>query len=879
MLYPDIFECYDNSVEIKSDCLNINFGISIPNKELFDSYLIYYIENKYSQRYDKMKKYIQFGFDINEKVKKIEMTWIEFACIHNDIPLIGILRKSNVNIHTIDTNNLNLISKCVINKNFVLLKYFLNLGVNPNLKNKENGTPLLLSCIMKNGFECAKILLEYPLIDISSTEISIMDIILDKINNGQKEYIELLKLLLVKKNKLNFEEMTLVRNYTISNKLDIVKVFVDRFPNIINKSSDDESKETIVNYALHEEYNEMLKYFFNIKELDYRKTNIEDINYLEYLCGFQMFDMLDLFCKKFPKSLKITYTNSMNIIENVILTYDFEWLDSNQIYAVKKIIKILVSNGANINHINDSGYAPLFPSIQYGTSDFVKFIIEQGANIKLPLIKNTEFPPLTNNDPISFAIQLNKFDVLEVLINSGALLHQIEINGFKYYTSILICLKYKRQIHFNYLLKNIKEISLWIKSNNIITNFLFDYAIKNSCLDELILKEIVPEFKINSFDFSDPNFGISHNEKKISICIDEYKNITNKLFILNGILETNKIILKLFSLTNKNYSSLIENFSNLYFSITDTLIYDDEIKKIHNNFYDWIDSFINIICDRVDYYNMFNLKKIFEYIFKLYYQIPDDEISDLDNFIENKFMPKNYIKKINNVFKLFGDKKKLLEEYEKELLLIIDKHKNNMSNEITVSIGKKILNQNIVIKKLFKLFWPEKQPHYEYMYDSIVNNHDKIIICDNKYNNNNIYSVNNFIKSFNIDKNKSNIIVISKNKIKSTIFYNPDINISPRWIKTYAPNIGKEEKNDPNHMFSFALDNLLEKIPCIYVETKDTNHDGLNLMCYFSGMLEFNGEIQTGCYEYFINTNGTLFHRMFRTWTSLPPSVKKLLKN
>jgi hypothetical protein len=605
----------------------------------------------------------------------------------------------------------------------------------------------------------------------------------------------------------------------------------------------------------------MLEFFFSIKELDYRKTNIENINYLEYLCGFQMFEMLELFCKKFPKSLDLTYNNCMGIIENVILTYDLEYLNNDELNAVIKIIKILVSNEANINHRNKSGYTPIFPSIQYSTPEFVRFMIEQGVNINDQIVRNNEFPPISNNDPIGFAIQLNKFDILKVLINCGGAFHQIDINGLKFYTSVLICLKYKRQIHFEYLIKNVDEISSWIKSDNLITNFLFDYAIKNCCLDELILKEIVPEFKIKSLDFSDPNFNISHNEKKISSHISKYNNLTNKLVILNGILETVRILSKLSNLSYKNYTGFYSNFENLYQNIFSSVNSDSEIRDIYNNFYDWVDAFINVICDNIDYYNMRNVKKIFEYVCKLYWEIPDDEDDEQINIISNKFVPRQYIKKINNIYKLFECKKTQLDEYEKDVLLIIDKNINNSSDEIIIRVNKKTQNQNIVIKKLFKLFWPDKQQHYEYMYECIVNNDDKII-SDAKNN-----------------KTDSNLIVVSKNKIKTTIFYNSDSSIPSRWIKTYAPNIGKEEKNDLNHMFPFILDNFLENYPCVSIESKDPNHNGNNLLCYFNGMIEYNNKIETGCYEYFINSNGTLFHRMFRPWTLLSNNIKKLLKN
>ena len=78
---------------------------------------------------------------------------------------------------------------------------------------------------------------------------------------------------------------------------------------------------------------------------------------------------------------------------------------------LKKIIQILVSNGANINYKNDIGYTLIFPSIQYGNAEFVKFMIGLGAKISEPIInKDDEFPPFINNDPISFAVQLGYLD-------------------------------------------------------------------------------------------------------------------------------------------------------------------------------------------------------------------------------------------------------------------------------------------------------------------------------------------------------------------------------------------------------------------------------------------------------------------------------------
>lgn len=44
-------------------------------------------------------------------------------------------------------------------------------------------------------------------------------------------------------------------------------------------------------------------------------------------------------------------------------------------------------------------------------------------------------------------------------------------------------------------------------------------------------------------------------------------------------------------------------------------------------------------------------------------------------------------------------------------------------------------------------------------------------------------------------------------------------------------------------------------------------------------MIEYMGIVETGCYEYFINSNGTLFHRMFKIWKALPEYVIKMINN
>lgn len=857
MLCENLFNNYVKLVKSKKNKYN---------KEIVDNYMVNFIENKNSNRIDKFKKYIDLGIDVNNKISKKNVNWLEYCVISNDIPLVGFLIKSGADIHKIDENGMNIIFISIHASNPVMLKYFINLGVNPNLKNNDLNTPLIISLVCEDGFNCAKILLEDSRVDINESDkiFSLVDLIIKKIDSGKKKYLEILDLLL-KRKKLDKNDMGTLRSCVYYNQLDIIKVFVSNVPSCINKSSDDIDSNTIVHMAIYENHQDLLKYFFTIKELDWTKTNYENGNYLELLCYFKMIDLLEIYCKKYPKSLGLIY-KSHNIINQVISTNDFESSDEKKMKEFKKIVEILVTNGADINYRNDIGYTLIFPAIQYGNADFVKFMIKLGAKINEPIVNSDdEFPPFINNDPIGFAVQLGYLNTLKVLVESGAILHKITKKNVKLYTSILISLIYNREDCFNYLI-SIPQIFSWLNSDIIVKNYLFDYALKHICLNKSILSHFVPEFKLNSINFDDPIYNLSWNEKKIAHNIDEYNGLVNKLVILYGLYECIKILNKISSIStnNKTYTPILNCFENLYYLITNSINKYDEIKDIHDDFYEWIDTFSSIISDRLDYHISNKLKNIFEYVSKLYWKIPDDEyeddfdseLSDYQNKT-NSYNPKIYIGKIKNIYKLFVSKKQTLLDYENEIKQIITKYELGISkNKFTPYDDKKFVIQDVIIKKLFKLYFPIKQPHYEYMYHSIVYNTDKFVCSE------------------------SNTIVISDNKIKSTIFHIDYGNKPKLWINTYAPNIGKEEKTDLYHMFPFILDSILSQYNCIEVESVDLGEK--NKTCfkyYFYGMIEYNGIVETGCYEYFINTNGTLFHRMFKIWKSIPDNIIKLIKN
>ena len=94
-------------------------------KETFDNYILNFVENKDKNRIEKFKQYMEFGCDINEKISKKNVNWLEFCVYSNDIPMIGFLIKSGANFNKIDESNSNIIFTCVYASNPIILKYFL----------------------------------------------------------------------------------------------------------------------------------------------------------------------------------------------------------------------------------------------------------------------------------------------------------------------------------------------------------------------------------------------------------------------------------------------------------------------------------------------------------------------------------------------------------------------------------------------------------------------------------------------------------------------------------------------------------------------------------------------------------------------------------
>jgi ankyrin repeat protein len=155
---------------------------------------------------------------------------------------------------------------------------------------------------------------------------------------------------------------------------------------------------------------------------------------------------------------------------------------------------------------------------------------------------------------------------------------------------------------------------------------------------------------------------------------------------------------------------------------------------------------------------------------------------------------------------------------------------------------RSVVTKNIKNRLLFKLSWPAVLGHYSRMYNMIFNNTDTVEWDD------------------------ATLFVINCGVINARVTLTGHAPPS-KWFTYYGKNIGRNGKQDPLHMFSFAMDKHLQYIKCNQTTVPDPMCPGRNMIkVYYPGSLLLGNVMCRGNFEYFIGGNDTLFHRMFRPY-------------
>jgi ankyrin repeat protein len=384
--------------------------------------------------------------ETNLKKNKYDVHYLNFiiniAIKMNDMNLVTFLMEDDeykpyIDINTEDIHGEYPLITAFCYDHLDLFKYLISRGANCHIK--SNGNTLLSMAI-----------------DDSDNTKYIKCLLKKKIDINEKDVNENYPLMkAIKKNNINI--VILLVHYGLKHGVDM---------NVMDING---NTPLILSYRL--EYYEIFKFLIKYLDINQRDSNgnsllyyallREDIETIEYLTGsgadvnikFKSGgSALDLAISKGYRFIYALLHNKINIALNipneegetplisVIKSNDFtieekkrilqklikkganvNFIDKEEntplVYAIQMkslpIIKLLIENGANINHLIKSSYITvLMEAIGLGEMDIVKYLVECNANINF---KN-EF----GNTPLTYAISTNNDQMVKYLIDSGA---------------------------------------------------------------------------------------------------------------------------------------------------------------------------------------------------------------------------------------------------------------------------------------------------------------------------------------------------------------------------------------------------------------------------------------------------------------------------
>jgi hypothetical protein len=264
--------------------------------------------------------------------------------------------------------------------------------------------------------------------------------------------------------------------------------------------------------------------------------------------------------------------------------------------------------------------------------------------------------------------------------------------------------------------------------------------------------------------------------------------------------------------------------------------------------YPYITNKKNIIEELIEYNKCLVKKYMMLSINEIEKEFSDEEINFYDDFEYKGFISDD-----------------IDEDEDEDVDVDVDVDVDDYDDSESDSTVKRMINSanyyeiKRVKKLLFKLENP-KLPQYDYMFKNLINPSDIIKETSREI----------ILEQIDDNGEKMKLVIFKTSGEKSNMV-----------IKTYASNILNETKQDPQHKFSLGIDEKLNNYPCLKKVVYDCVHRGESnktTLYYFYGILQCENLIMSGMFEYFVNSNGTLFHRFFREITNIPENMKVLVK-
>ncbi|GGD44361.1 hypothetical protein GCM10012288_18350 [Malaciobacter pacificus] len=321
------------------------FGFFRANEENFYNELL-----KDELDVNKIKKFILRGIDLNKKDEKGRT--ILFSLVSKrKVDSIRYLLKFDLDINSEDNYGKTVLDHCIDKSDGMMIRFLLENGASVNRFNSSNRTPLQ-DCALNGNYRIFEILMKY------NPDFTIYD---------------------DSKNHILFDAIK-------GSNIVILKDIVNHLSNL---NVLDSNNQTALFEAVLLENPEIAKcLILNGINVNFIDKNGQNVLFNSVILGEKNFEIIELLIKK-EININIIDNNNKNILDEILHIIDLQkprrtkkgkYKLIKDSYDYTKIVKLLISNGFEIDKVNDEK-TTLQIAIEKKDLESAKFLIECGANI------------------------------------------------------------------------------------------------------------------------------------------------------------------------------------------------------------------------------------------------------------------------------------------------------------------------------------------------------------------------------------------------------------------------------------------------------------------------------------------------------------------
>lgn len=740
--------------------------------------------------------------------------------------------KNGADIHHINESGESYIHISTNDNNPIALKYFISKGLDVNKKNICGLRPSEIALAMDH-YECYKILLEngaepYCISD-DNVKIHDIEIIMESYEPNNLVFDSLINIVVEKTDpmiKLNNDMFDMMKKSILTKHQFVEKVLL-RFPNFVNTSH---NGVTLLLLLIDEKEYDIVNKIINLKTTNLNPSGLR-CPYLSLSLAHgskneKNIENINLLINKIPKTINKKCMDGRTPIDYLILGYK-KWTTCESINMIKLLVDKSMNNNI-INNRNKLNFRTLETAIQFSDHVLVDFLISIGINVNDKMIREYCFEPqLTNNDPLSFACQLNKTMIVKTFLDHNATINTHDNIPI----CLLVAIMHELPDTMNVLMSDhrIEKIC----KNETIKNKLLDFCLNNTS-SKNITKHFIDDNKLNTIQINQDTVIYNKIERFYENQVYEYQEKKEIIIYTTYVLASYYKLI-----TSKITKHVVHILISFYFDVV-------LLMGKHRDLYECC---ILSVC--LNYTGLVSNNFV--------------KCDDCIKAIIHTDDPEMTVHFIERLIAVANSDEMLAMNHKLAKICDILKNKRSvkyLSDDISEYSLYSENDTDYVRKVLEPLEKPNKVSHYDQMFQRLSGLNcimsettAYIVVRDNTPN------------------NKSG----DESKITSIIF-NDGSYVPKRWFKFYQHNIGKENKIDPLHLFPFILDKKLKDVNCYQKCVSDnTNQYGNILLVSFLGILSHSDEIILGVYEYFIDATGMLFHRFFKPYDQIPEKLRKHL--